>query len=113
MKILVTGANGYIGRRLLPILVMDGHDVVCLLRDKRRIELEPNIEKQITYVEADLLDYESVKKIPKDIDVAYYLVHSMGANVCGPTNRGRGGDPEHTRWLERKPRDRPTRPLCK
>ncbi|MGK7397026.1 MAG: SDR family oxidoreductase [Candidatus Cyclobacteriaceae bacterium M3_2C_046] len=80
MKILLTGANGYIGRRLLPLLVLKGHQVVCLVRDKRRIELEESLASQITYFEADLLLPESLKHLPKDIDVAYYLIHSMGAS---------------------------------
>ncbi len=39
MKILLTGATGYIGQRLLPLLAAAGHDVVCLLRDPRRFSL--------------------------------------------------------------------------
>ena len=80
MKILLTGANGYIGRRLLPVLVMNGHEVICLVRDKRRIEVEENIEAKISYLEADLLEPDSLNGIPKDIDAAYYLVHSMGSS---------------------------------
>lgn len=80
MKILLTGANGYIGRRLLPVLVMEGHEVVCLVRDKRRIEVEENIEKSITYMEADLLNPGELQNIPRDIEAAYYLVHSMGSS---------------------------------
>ncbi|MGB3183874.1 MAG: SDR family oxidoreductase [Cyclobacteriaceae bacterium] len=78
MKILITGANGYIGRRLLPLLVKEGHEVICGVRDKRRIELEESIEDKITYFEGDFLRKETLKDFPKDIDVAYYLIHSMG-----------------------------------
>ena len=39
MKILLTGATGYIGQRLLPLLAAAGHDVVCLVRDPRRFAL--------------------------------------------------------------------------
>ncbi len=80
MKILLTGANGYIGRRLLPILVMEGHNVICLLRDRRRIDLEEDIEKKVSFIEADLMDREALNQIPRDIDAAYYLVHSMGSS---------------------------------
>lgn len=80
MKILLTGANGYIGRRLLPILVMEGHDVTCLVRDKRRIDLEEDIQNKVSFVEADLLDRQALENIPKDVDAAYYLVHSMGSS---------------------------------
>jgi uncharacterized protein YbjT (DUF2867 family) len=81
MKILLTGANGYIGRRLLPILVMQGHDVLCLVRDKRRIELEEKLIKKVEFYEADLLKPEQLLNLPKDIEAAYYLVHSMGSSA--------------------------------
>ncbi|WNB17447.1 SDR family oxidoreductase [Marivirga arenosa] len=80
MKILLTGANGYIGRRLLPILFMQGHDVICFVRDKRRIELEDRLIDKIEFYEADLLKPEELENLPKDIDAAYYLVHSMGSS---------------------------------
>ncbi len=78
MNILLTGANGYIGRRLLPVLVLKGHRVVCLVRDKRRIILEDNLIDRVEFFEADLLKPDSLEKIPPDLDVAFYLVHSMG-----------------------------------
>lgn len=77
MRILLTGATGYIGKRLLPVLVNKGHHVTCTVRDKQRCAFGESIEKSIEIIEADLLDKESLKKIPKDIDIAYYLVHSM------------------------------------
>ena len=46
MKILLTGANGYIGQRLLPLLVDAGHDVVCLVRDPRRFELPERLRQE-------------------------------------------------------------------
>jgi uncharacterized protein YbjT (DUF2867 family) len=81
MKILLTGANGYIGMRLLPVLVRNGHEVVCLVRDKRRMEVDKAIADSISYYEADLLKEETLKDLPKDIDVAFYLVHSIGASA--------------------------------
>jgi len=80
MKILLTGANGYIGRRLLPILVMQGHEVICLVRDKRRIELEEKIRDKVEFYEADLLKPEQLQDLPKDIEASYYLVHSLGSS---------------------------------
>ena len=80
MKILLTGANGYIGRRLLPILVMQGHDVICLVRDKRRIEIEENLVKNVSFFEADLLELDQLNTLPSSIDAAYYLIHSMGSS---------------------------------
>ncbi len=80
MKILLTGATGYIGKRLLPVLIEAGHEVVCCVRDKRRFTAPSSIRKNISVIEIDLLDKESLDKIPKDIDGAYYLVHSMSSS---------------------------------
>jgi len=80
MKILLTGANGYIGRRLLPVLIMQGHEVICLVRDKRRIELEEKLISKVKFYEADLLKPSQLGNLPKDIDAAYYLVHSLGSS---------------------------------
>lgn len=81
MKILLTGATGYIAQRLLPALLSDGHQVVCCVRDKKRFNAERfNNKGLITIIEADLLDSESLKAFPADIDAAYYLVHSMSSN---------------------------------
>lgn len=78
MKILLTGANGYIGTRLLPVLEAAGHDIYCLVRDKRRVKEASVATDRTNFIIGDLLDEESLNSIPKDIDVAYYLVHSMG-----------------------------------
>ena len=80
MKILLTGANGYIGKRLLPLLLDAGHEVVCIVRDKDRFHPDINSLSKIEIIQADLLDRESLNKIPKDVQVAYYLVHSMSTS---------------------------------
>ncbi len=80
MKILLTGANGYIGKRLLPALLLAGHEVVCCVRDIRRFHIEANQNPRITVIEVDLLEEASLAAIPKDIDGAYYLVHSMASS---------------------------------
>jgi len=77
MKILVTGSTGYIGKRLIPILINEGHHVVCAVRDKLRADKTYLEDKHMTIVEADFLKPETLKNIPIDIDVAYYLIHSM------------------------------------
>ncbi|MEP2669531.1 MAG: SDR family oxidoreductase [Cyclobacteriaceae bacterium] len=79
MKILLTGATGYIGKRLLPALIEAGHEVVCVVRDTRRFHPPSLSPQKIQVIEADLLDKKSLDKIPKDIDGAYYLVHSMAS----------------------------------
>lgn len=77
MKILVTGATGYIGKRLIPLLLHEGHVVVCAVRDKLRVNTQYSEDEHIEIVEADFLTSNSLQNIPKDIDVAYYLIHSM------------------------------------
>ncbi len=84
MKVLLTGANGYIGLRLLPALLEAGHEVVCLVRDRRRFPESDFSEMadegaRLSIVEADLLEAETLTAIPDDIEAAYYLVHSMGS----------------------------------
>lgn len=79
MKILLTGANGYIGARLLPLLLQQNHEVVCLVRDKRRFKEESVLDKPVTIITGDLLQEQTLQNIPQDIDAAYYLVHSMGS----------------------------------
>ena len=80
MKILLTGATGYIGKRLLPVLVKHGHHVVCCVRDKKRFTAPESIKGSLSVIEIDLLKEESLKNIPEDIDAAYYLVHSMSSS---------------------------------
>lgn len=80
MKILLTGATGYIGKRLLPVLVQQGHFVVCCVRDKERFSPPDSLLNQIEIIELDLLQKETLSVIPEDIDAAYYLVHSMSSS---------------------------------
>ncbi len=79
MKVLLTGATGYIGKRLLPVLVENGFDVVCSVRDKNKFHPEKSVLEKIEIIENDLTQKESLENIPPDIDFAYYLVHSMSA----------------------------------
>ncbi len=79
MKILLTGSTGYIGKRLLPVLVEAGHEVVCCVRDVKRFNPPESLKPNISVIEVDLLDESSLAKIPSDIDGAYYLVHSMAS----------------------------------
>ncbi|NNL78882.1 MAG: SDR family oxidoreductase [Flavobacteriaceae bacterium] len=80
MKILVTGATGYIGKRIIPLLVNEGHSVVCAVRDAARTDPRYEEEENISIVEVDFLNDKTISKIPSDIDVAYYLIHSMSAS---------------------------------
>ena len=76
MKILLAGANGYIGTRLIPVLLEEDHKLVCLVRDKRRFHEQSEFSDKVELIKGDLLK-EDIEPFPKDIDVAYYLVHSM------------------------------------
>ena len=82
MKILLTGGTGYIGKRLLIQLLEEGHHVVCSVRDKNRFGLKLFKDKieQIEVIENDFLDESSLENIPKDIEAAYYLIHSMSSS---------------------------------
>ncbi|WP_125721078.1 SDR family oxidoreductase [Flavobacterium ustbae] len=77
MKILLTGATGYIGKRLLPLLLKNGHQVICCVRDKSRFNYPHTAPGNVKVVQGDFLDAQSLENIPEDIDAAYYLIHSM------------------------------------
>jgi uncharacterized protein YbjT (DUF2867 family) len=81
LKILLTGANGYIGKRLLPQLIKLGHQVVCSVRDKNRMDIDEAYAKNVSFVEVDFLDEVNTENFPKDLDVAYYLIHSMSSST--------------------------------
>lgn len=81
MKILLTGATGYIAQRLLPVLLEGGHEVVCCSRDKYRFNKESFASAKLSVIEVDFLKRETVKEIPADIDAAYYLIHSMSSTT--------------------------------
>lgn len=80
MKVLLTGATGYIGKRLLPVLIEQGYEVICCVRDKNKFLVEESYKKKIQVIEIDLIKKETLNTIPEDIDHAYYLVHSMSTS---------------------------------
>lgn len=80
MKILLTGATGYIGKRILPVLIQTGHEVVCCVRDSNRFNPPESINQKISVIEIDFLDESTLDRVPKDIDGAYYLIHSMSSS---------------------------------
>ncbi len=81
MKILLTGATGYIGQRLLPVLLEGKHEIICCVRDKSRFHFQNFTSSTINIIEVDFLDKETLKNIPEDIDAAYYLIHSMSSST--------------------------------
>ncbi|TXS31659.1 NAD-dependent epimerase/dehydratase family protein, partial [Streptomyces sp. ms191] len=85
LRCLVTGASGYIGGRLVPELLAAGHRVRCLARTPAKLRDHP-WAGQAEVVRGDVTDADSLAAALTDVDVAYYLVHALGA----------GGDFEHT-----------------
>jgi uncharacterized protein YbjT (DUF2867 family) len=78
MRILITGTTGYIAKRLALRLLEDDHRLICCVRDLERIPDEIEDHPNIEYIKVDFLDTSGVE-FPKDIDVAYYLIHSMSS----------------------------------
>lgn len=70
-SILVTGATGFIGSRLISSLVSNGYTVTGLSRKKL------NDDKKIKYVQADVFNFDELKNAMSGIDTAFYLLHSM------------------------------------
>jgi len=81
MKILLTGATGYIGKRLVYNLLEKGHEVICCVRDVKRISLPKYIIDKVTFLEIDFLSPPDIQTLPKRIDGAYYLIHSMSQSM--------------------------------
>lgn len=81
MNILLTGTTGYIAQRLLPALLEAGHNVFCCVRDKLRFNSQKYNSGNLFVIECDFLLPESLSAIPQNIDIAYYLIHSMASPV--------------------------------
>jgi uncharacterized protein YbjT (DUF2867 family) len=78
--ILVTGATGYIGGRLVPRLVADGRRVRVLVRSRARASAR-SWSDQVEIVEGDALDPESLAAALQGVETAYYLIHSMATGA--------------------------------
>ena len=86
--ILVTGASGYIGGRLVPQLVANGYAIRCLARDPRKIAGR-GWGDRVEVVAGDVLDRGSLSSALDGCGAAYYLVHSMGGGERGFEERDR------------------------
>ena len=86
MRILVVGASGYVGGRLVSVLRARGHDLTLTSRDAR---LLADRFPEARVVTADLLDASTLTAALEGIEVAYYLAHSMGAGERGFAERDR------------------------
>lgn len=76
--ILVTGATGYVGGRLVPLLVEDGRRVRCMARHPER--LTSRVPAGVEVVAGDVLDAASLARAMDGVRAAYYMVHSMGTS---------------------------------
>jgi uncharacterized protein YbjT (DUF2867 family) len=83
MRILLTGATGYIGKRLMPLLLRQGHEVIACVRDASRFEIPAGWAGQVEVFEADFLNVVDLSQAPKRFDVAFYLIHSMSGSIGG------------------------------
>ena len=75
--VLVTGATGYIGGRLVPRLLKMGYRVRCLVRDPTRLQGR-SWQASVEIVAGDVLQPGSLAHAMQDVEAAYYLVHSLG-----------------------------------
>ena len=75
--ILVTGATGYVGGRLVPRLIEAGHRVRCLVRDLSRLQGRAWVSS-VEVARDDVLDPGSLADAMRDVNIVYYLIHSLG-----------------------------------
>lgn len=93
MRILVLGATGYIGGRLVDKLLQQDHQVRCLVRNQRKALGKPWSDK-VEIIEGQLNNNDVIKRCLKDIDVVYYLIHSMasGKEIFSSIDRDLAGN---------------------
>ncbi len=81
MNILLTGATGYLGKKLLPVLLNNGHNVTCCVRDASRFSFSGSNQNNVSVAEIDFLKPPKKFLTDQTFDVAYYLIHSMGSVI--------------------------------
>src|SRR5438552_10869197 len=80
LNCLVTGASGYIGGRLVPELLAAGHRVRCMARDPEKLSDRP-WSGDVEIAAADAIEGTRVRDALENVDVAYYLIHSLGTGA--------------------------------
>jgi uncharacterized protein YbjT (DUF2867 family) len=80
LNCLVTGASGYIGGRLVPELLSAGYAVRCMARDPGKLSDRPWSE-HVEIAVADVMEEIAVRRALEGVDVAYYLIHSLGTDA--------------------------------
>jgi uncharacterized protein YbjT (DUF2867 family) len=80
MRVLVIGASGYVGGRLVPQLLAESHDVICLARSPEKVRASP-WSSSVTVVPGDALDQSSCEQAMREVDTVFYLVHSIGSGA--------------------------------
>lgn len=83
MKVVVTGANGYIGKRLVPLLLEQGYEVYCCVRDRNRLGFQASLFEsgKLNILEIDFLKLSDKNIFTGNCDIAFYLIHSMNAGI--------------------------------
>ncbi len=88
MRILLTGASGFIGSMLAPRLLAEGHELRALAREPARVRSAISEVAEIEVIRGDVLTGEGLGRAMEDVDVAYYLIHSMESPPEGAPQRG-------------------------
>lgn len=76
--VLVTGATGYVGGRLVPCLLREGYTVRCFVRSANRLRAKPWSD-EVEVAVGDALEADTVPPAMEGVDAVYYLIHSLGA----------------------------------
>ena len=76
-RILVSGATGYVGGRLVPCLLQEDYEVRCFVRSERRLRAQPWGDR-VEVAVGDAMNPAEIESAMEGIDAAYYLIHSLG-----------------------------------
>ncbi len=94
MRILLTGASGFVGSMLVPRLLAEGHELRALTREPARVRSAISEASEIEVVSGDVLTGAGLERAMAGVDVAYYLIHSMESPPAGTSWQGSFPDRE-------------------